>query len=118
VGEPEEQLDYVVATVVESVSAASCGAGATGSESSVKGIYSKMTAAVEREPTSERFTRVFDKTSLSTALANSAKILLAADITLTATIVISGLKGVVINGNGFKVDGNNSVRCFSIQSGA
>jgi hypothetical protein len=61
---------------------------------------------------------VFDETSLNTALANIAKVVLAADITLTAPIVIDGLTGVVISGNGFKVYGSNSARCFLIQGQA
>jgi hypothetical protein len=63
-------------------------------------------------------TAVSDEAAFNTALANSAEIEVWAHITLTATITISGLTGVVINGNGFKVDGNNAVRCFKIQGGA
>ena len=55
----------------------------------------------------------------TTALSrNNVEIELAADIILTTNIGIRGLTGVVINGNNFKVDGNNAVQCFLIANGA
>jgi hypothetical protein len=39
---------------------------------------------------------------------------LAADINLTSMIMITNINGLVINGNGFKIDGQSIVRCFSI----
>jgi len=56
---------------------------------------------------------------LTSALADNANIELAADITLSSTIDINGVTGVVIDGQLFNVDGNNNngntaVRCFKI----
>lgn len=63
-------------------------------------------------------TTVLNEAALNTALANNAEIELFTDITLTATVTISGLTGLVINGRGYKVDGNNAVICFSVLTDA
>jgi hypothetical protein len=61
-----------------------------------------------------RMTTVTTENEFRAALANSVVIELAADITLAAQIVISGFTGLTMNGNSFKVDGNNAVMCFYI----
>jgi len=61
-------------------------------------------------------TTVSDETAFNNALGTDSEIEMAADIVLAATVTISGLTGVVINGRGFKVDGNSTVRCFYISS--
>jgi len=61
-----------------------------------------------------------DEAELNSALVNDAiyEVEFSNDIALTATIAISGLTGVRINGKGFKVDGQGRVRCFLIENGA
>lgn len=61
-------------------------------------------------------TTVSDENAFKNALDTDAEIELAVDIVLSATVTISGLTGVVINGRGFKVDGNSAVRCFNIST--
>jgi hypothetical protein len=63
-------------------------------------------------------TTVTTEAELTTALNNNARIELAADILLTSTININGLTGVVIDGKGFEINGNDTVRCFYIYNGA
>jgi hypothetical protein len=62
-------------------------------------------------------TTVTTQAELVAALANSVTIVFAADILLTSEVSIDGLTGLVINGKGFKIDGNNAVRCFRIDIG-
>ena len=52
------------------------------------------------------------------ALVSGNTIELNADIHLNGTSIginITGITGLTINGNGFKVDGNNAVGCFLVQ---
>jgi hypothetical protein len=86
---------------------------------STSSVENVKRAAIPSQLTQRRMvTVVSDETALNNALSNFAEIKLAAHIMLTAPIAISGLTGVVINGNGFKVDGNNAVRCFKVEVGA
>lgn len=63
-------------------------------------------------------TIVTNEAGLTAALANGATIELAADILLTSTVTIDGLTNLVIDGKGFKIDGNNTVGCVAISNGA
>ena len=55
---------------------------------------------------------------LQAAIANHTTITLAGDIFLNITIEIHGKTAVLINGMGFKLDANRSVRCFHIDGGS
>lgn len=55
---------------------------------------------------------------LKNALASSVTIDLAANISLTSTVDINGVTDLIIDGKGFEIDGQNSVRCFLTQNGA
>ena len=66
---------------------------------------------------------VSTQSDLIAALANGNTINLSNDIYLTSSgsvasektgIIIRGITGLIINGNGFKLDGQNSVRCLYI----
>jgi hypothetical protein len=91
-------------------------------------FFSSLSPSFFLEPTSSSSTvvalnrllatTVSTQAELTAALANNARIELGADILLTSEVTINGLTGVVIDGKGFKIDGNNSVRCFNIQNGA
>eukprot|EP00613_Pedinella_sp_CCMP2098_P029919 CAMPEP_0171739396 /NCGR_PEP_ID=MMETSP0991-20121206/34220_1 /TAXON_ID=483369 /ORGANISM="non described non described, Strain CCMP2098" /LENGTH=482 /DNA_ID=CAMNT_0012337029 /DNA_START=276 /DNA_END=1723 /DNA_ORIENTATION=+ len=71
-------------------------------------------------------TTVATRAELTSALTNNSVIELAADILMNPvgiegadpilmnSVEIEGLTGVVIDGNGFKLDGNNSVRCLGV----
>jgi len=61
-------------------------------------------------------TQVSTESEFITALGDNIMIELERNITLTATININGTTGLVINGNNYKVDGNDAVRCFVIQN--
>jgi len=60
-------------------------------------------------------TIVTTQAQLTAALANNARIELGADILITSTVSINALTGVVIDGKGFAIDGNNAVQCFNIK---
>ncbi len=53
---------------------------------------------------------------LTAAIGNGNTVDVTEDIYLTATIFIYSVTGLTINGNGFKVDGQGEVRCFSLQN--
>lgn len=57
---------------------------------------------------------VSTEAELVAGIASAATLDLVADIYLTSTVKIASVTGLVINGHGFKVDGQNNVRCFSI----
>ena len=78
------------------------------------GLLAVFTMPEGSTPLSRRTVTVSDQASLGTALSSDATIYLSADIYLTSTITIDGLTDLTINGNGFKVDGRGSVRCFYI----
>jgi hypothetical protein len=58
---------------------------------------------------------VTTQAELTAALANNARIELGADIVITSTVSINALTGVVIDGKGSAIDGNNAAQCFNIK---
>jgi len=82
--------------------------GLTGSRRT--SLRSRMTTATQQVSNEFEF-----KEALK--LGDNTVIELTKDIVLDNTIRILGITGVVINGNGFKVEGENAVRCFIIDQG-
>ena len=58
------------------------------------------------------------ETELKTYIADGGTISIGADIFLTSTVKLNGVTDLVINGNGYKIDGQNLVLCFIISSGS
>lgn len=82
-------------------------------------VHHKNGAVSPSHLTRRMVTVVSDEATLKDALTNdNAEIELSVAITLTDEIDINGRTGVVMNGNGFKIDGNSSVRCFKIENNA
>jgi hypothetical protein len=73
-----------------------------------------MHGDVSLKPAQRALATVNTAGALQVAIASGATIDIAADLLLTSSIAISGITDLVINGNGFKVDGQGSVRCFII----
>jgi len=61
---------------------------------------------------------VSTEAGLHAAIVAGNTVELAADIDLSAPISIDGITGLVIDGNGHKIDGQGRVRCFYINNGA
>ena len=51
-------------------------------------------------------------------IASDTTMEVTADIDLSSQIEIDGITGLVINGNGYKIDGQGSVRCMMIEGGS
>jgi hypothetical protein len=62
------------------------------------------------------YKNVSSEQELDNSIKDGALIHIRADIYLTTTVSISGDKTVEIHGHGNKVDGQNRVKCFSIES--
>ena len=62
-----------------------------------------------------RATTVSTQAQLTSALVTGNTVDLAADIYLSSTITITGLTSLVINGHGYKVDGQSSVLIYREQ---
>ena len=60
-------------------------------------------------PVSRRMVTVTTQEELQAAIADDTTIEVAADIYLSSEIDIDGITGLVINGNGYKIDGQGSV---------
>ena len=73
-------------------------------------------------PVSRRMVTVTTQAEFVAAIADDTTIELAADIYLSSTIIIRGITGIVINGNGFKIDAGadyyNQRRCMYIDGGS
>ena len=73
-------------------------------------------------PVSRRMVTVTTQAEFVAAIADDTTIELAADIYLSSQIDIDGITGLVINGNGFKIDANASSsdprRCMYIDGGS
>jgi len=63
-----------------------------------------------------RLTIVSSEGTLTSALIDNAVIEFSGDIELQNTVVINALVDLVVGGNGFKLDGNNAVRCLHIKN--
>ena len=73
-------------------------------------------------PVSRRMVTVTNQAEFVAAIADDTTIELAADIYLSSQIDIDGITGLVINGNGFKIDAgassSNRRRCMYIDGGS
>jgi hypothetical protein len=76
------------------------------------------TALAENSRMSRRLVTVSTEAAFVASLANDAFIELASNLILASSISIDGFTGVVVNGSGYKLDGNDLVRCLSIQNNA
>jgi hypothetical protein len=57
---------------------------------------------------------VSTEAELRAALTDGATVDLTADIYLTAVLAIARHTGIILNGHGFKVDGQRAVQCFAL----
>jgi predicted outer membrane repeat protein len=59
---------------------------------------------------------VSDQQGLQLAIESNTTVILSQDIYLTTSISISNVEGFILNGSGFKVDGQQTVSCFTIST--
>jgi hypothetical protein len=59
---------------------------------------------------------VSNENDLNAAISNNVTIELLANIALTAPILINGISSLIINGNGFHLDGQTQCQCLNISS--
>ncbi len=61
---------------------------------------------------------VFTEAELTASFSDDATIFFGNNILLTSQIVIKGVTGLTINGNGFQIDGQGQVRGMNISAGS
>jgi parallel beta-helix repeat protein len=82
------------------------------------GLFQMLLQKVNSSSLSRQLVTVYTQSGINTVIGSDSTINIALDVTLTSSIDINSLTGVVINGHGHTLDGASTTNIFSISNGA